>query len=325
MTYRDEFSEPPRGPNLLGGIGSKTAFFAVLIALSFMLGVVWKLYVGSGEQQGQNVPIVRADEEGYKVLPDDPGGMDIPHRDSTIFSSLKSGDKEGGSRIENLLARDDNEEPLPRSQLFAGLNTYKSPILSLKSQDSPLDKPVGQAVEPLVTEERTPQKIVAPKKVKPVVEPAVVKPKVEETKTIEKIIEQTAKTKIEPKAAPVPKMKVTPKTKPKVKAVVKSTSNIKSKSSIVAVESAPLPTTGEYYIQLGSVKTSSGAESEWSKIQKRYSSQLSGYSHRVETADLGAKGVFYRIQAGPVSKDQAISTCSAIKKITAGGCLVKKK
>lgn len=319
MIYRDEFDEPPRGPNILGGIGSKAAFLAVLIALSFMVGVVWKLYVGNGDSQGQNVPIVRADEESFKVIPDDPGGMEIPNRDSTIFSSLKSSDKEGETRIENLLADNKNEEPLPRSQLFAGLNTHKSPTLSLEAKDSPLDKPVGKKVQKeqlsekevkkvieraaeTKIEEAALSKVVVPKKVEPVVKP------------------ETVQKKVAPKVAPVPKAKV----KPKVKPVFKPKAKVKSKSSVVPVEAAPLPTAGDYYIQLGSVKSLTGAEGEWKKIKKRYSSQLSGFSHRVETADLGAKGVFYRIQAGPVSKKQALSTCGAIKKITAGGCLVKK-
>ena len=273
MTYNNEFDDLPRGGSgFLSTIGPKAAFFAVLIALSFMVGVVWKLYIGSNEgtASGQNVPIVRADDAPFKVIPDDPGGMEIPHRDSTIFSSLKSEREGGGNRIENLLANDKNEDPLPRSQLFAGLNTEANPDIDAPAQDSPLDKPAGNAAQQMTDE-------IVPKKTEPVVKP-VTEPK--------------------PVVKPAPEAAIVP---------------------------APKPVAGGYYIQLGSVKTNLGAQSEWKKIIAKYPNQLSGFSHRVEKADLGEKGIFYRIQAGPLNKDKATRVCNDIKKINPGACLVKKK
>lgn len=277
MTYHDEFDDPPRsGGGFLSTVGPKAAFFAVLIALSFMVGVVWKLYVGSNANGGaeQNVPIVRADSAPFKVIPEEPGGMEIPHRDSTIFSSLKSNHAAEDNRIENLLANG-GEQPLPRSQLFAGLNTEENKMDA--PQGSPLDQPLGKAAQQIAPEP------VIPKKVEPVLE----------AKPLLKV-----KPKTEPKAAP--------------KAVVKA-------------KPAPALVSGDYYIQLGSVKTMLGAQSEWKKIVNKYPDYLTGFAHRVEKADLGEKGTFYRIQAGPVSKDRASAVCNNIKKITPGGCLVKKK
>jgi hypothetical protein len=49
---------------------------------------------------------------------------------------------------------------------------------------------------------------------------------------------------------------------------------------------------------------------------------LSGAEYRVQRADLGAKGVFFRIQAGPMSKDSAKSVCDAIKASKPGGCVI---
>lgn len=313
MTYRDEFDEPPRGKSsFLSRVGPKAAFFVVLIALSFMIGVVWKLYVGASNNDGQNVPIVRADDNPFKVIPDDPGGMEIPHKDSTIFSSLKDA-REGDNKIENLLAEDDNEEPMPRSQLFAGLNTEKNPDLDNNGQASPLDKPVGDIAQNIGQEmEKTPEvaKEVVQDTVKDVVK---ITPKLE-------IPEAVVPEKVDPVVKPVEAPKPDP--------VIVKKAALKAQPQPVKTIAAPSVSSsraGGYYIQLASVKSAQGAESEWKKILKKYSSQLSGYSHRVERADLGAKGVFYRIQAGPVSKDKATATCARIKKVTPGGCLVKKK
>jgi len=302
MTYRDEFDEPRRGDSFLGRVGPKAAFFVVLIALSFMIGVVWKLYVGaSGGDSEQNVPIVRADNNPFKVTPDDPGGMEIPHKDSTIFSSLNS-DNDNEKKIENLLAEDDNEEPMPRSQLFAGLNTDANPDLTVEEEDSPLDQPVSDDAQQIgqpMEEEETPatieEKIAEAEESEPV--------KIEAPKKVEPAVET--------KAAPEP-VKEEPKPVPEPVKVVPAP--------------APVTTTasGDYFVQLASVKDSAAAEAEWKKLAAKYSA-LSGYAHRIEKADLGAKGTFYRIQAGPVSKDKATATCEAIKKITPGGCLVKKK
>ncbi len=331
MTYRDEFDEPRRrgGTGFLGAIGPKVAFFAVLIALSFMIGVVWKLYVGNGGENvaGQSIPIVRADGEPFKVIPDDPGGMDIPHKDSTIFSSLKSEEEKNkrSKRIENLLADNSDELPLPRSELFAGLNTEKNPDIDAPAQVSPLDRPmsgdraqkIGEKIGNEIEKARIEAKAVADaatesaaQKMQNAVQdtnPAVIVPK--KVEPVIKLSTTVPKAIVTPPPVQVP----TPVRKvvtPPAKKVVKSFSPSVS---------------GSYYIQLGSVKSSSGAEAEWKKILKKYSSQLSGFSHRVEKADLGAKGVFYRIQAGPVSKSKATSVCGEIKKITSGGCLVKKK
>ena len=84
----------------------------------------------------------------------------------------------------------------------------------------------------------------------------------------------------------------------------------------------PAPTTtGTHYIQLGSVKDKSGAEAEWKKMQKDFPA-LASLSLRVQEADLGAKGKFYRIQGGSVAQDKAKSICAEIAAKRPGGCIV---
>lgn len=318
MTYRDEFDEPPRS-GFISRVGPKAAFFVVLIALSFLIGMVWKLYVGGGDK-GVNVPIVRADTDNFKVTPDDPGGMEIPHKDSTIFSSLKAERAENENKIENLLADDNNEEPMPRSQLFAGLNTDQNTDIGKDTDPSPLDQPLSQKaqeIEEAVQNETTNVASFIESTVAPVVEPV---PEITVPKKVEPVIEAKPEPKVEAAPAPKPAIKATPKPKP-----VATPTSTPVSNSTAAVVPKTAPASGDYFIQLGSVKTKLGAETEWKKIVAKYPTQLSGYPHRVETANLGDKGTFYRIQAGPVSKAKADSVCGEIKKITPGACLVKKK
>ena len=368
MKNRDEFDDP-KGNDLLGSVGPKAAFFIVLIALSFMIGVVWKLYVSGGGDNAQNVPIIRAETEPYKVEPVDAGGMDMPHKDSTIFSSLNS-DPDADSRIENLLADDTDEKPMPRSELFAGLNTEPSPELHSETQDTPLDQPLSEDQERIVeqakeaenvitaliddganaivdgdndndavsnadtvadtdmaenTEIKIPEKVTATTNML-MEQDAAVKEKIEsaekalaEKKALEEKLkrEQEAAAKAKEKAEALAKIEADKK---KLAEAAKKAAT----ASSPATSPAPVKMAGDYYVQLASVQDKSRADAEWKKLKSKYGSALSGYNYRIETAQL-AKGTYYRIQAGPVSKSQANKTCGVIKRINASGCLVKKK
>lgn len=79
---------------------------------------------------------------------------------------------------------------------------------------------------------------------------------------------------------------------------------------------------GNIYIQLASVKSEADAKSKWTTLKSKYSS-LSSLSLKVQKADLGAKGTFYRVQAGPTSVDNATSICGKIK-AAKGDCIIAK-
>lgn len=79
---------------------------------------------------------------------------------------------------------------------------------------------------------------------------------------------------------------------------------------------------GSTYLQLGAVKTEVDAKAQWPKLQKLHPS-LAGLSLRIQKADT-PKGVFYRIQAGPLAESSAREVCAALNAKKAGGCLVKR-
>jgi hypothetical protein len=75
-------------------------------------------------------------------------------------------------------------------------------------------------------------------------------------------------------------------------------------------------------IQLAAVRNAAEAPKEWSRLQQLLGSALTGLSLTVETVDLGAKGVYRRIQAGPFpDKASAAAKCEAIKALKQD-CLV---
>ena len=78
-------------------------------------------------------------------------------------------------------------------------------------------------------------------------------------------------------------------------------------------------------IQLVSMPSETAAWDAWKQISGKYSSQLTGLTAIVESADLGTKGTFYRVQTGPFATVAAAQErCTTIK--AAGlDCLVVGK
>lgn len=287
----------------------KKAFAVVTVtAAVLLLGVVIaSSYPGSDEQAAaDSVPIVRADAGDYKVRPDNPGGMEIPYRDSTVFSS---GDQ-AAPGTENILADDSAEEPVSRDAAFAGLNT---------NADQPGGAPVAEVpprgelsrVEPILppsNEELVQQAIGTD-------QPSAAQAgSGTETAAALPMPEPTTPAPVE-EGAPAPVAKAeTPAAEPKDEAPA-----VEPAAGTTAAKVTP----GGSYVQLASVKDPSGAAREYKKMQAKYSA-LSGVDYRTQAADLGAKGTFHRIQAGPMSKESAGKVCAAIKS-AGGSCLVVGK
>jgi hypothetical protein len=78
-------------------------------------------------------------------------------------------------------------------------------------------------------------------------------------------------------------------------------------------------------VQLASLPSEAAAWDAWKQISGKYSAQLTGLTAMVESADLGTKGTFYRVQTGPFATVSAAQErCTAMK--AAGlDCLVVGK
>lgn len=297
----EDFDEEDQGGvfdqifNIISNRQREFAIVSVLAAVVVLGLIVWDGNSGGADGPAESVPIVRADANDYKSAPDNPGGMEIPYRDSTVFAS---GNTDGGT--ENILADAAPEDaPLPKEELFAGLNTQEqvppaaAPVIADGNKVEPVLPPTNDAlVSEAIGLPPLPGATDAAEDAPIAFEPAPVAKVAEkkvEPKAVEKAVEKVAKT--EPAAG--------------------------AASAVKAI--AP----GGSYVQLASVKNVGGAAGEYKKMQVKYPS-LSGVSFRTQEANLGAKGTFHRIQAGPMSKDSAASVCNAIK-AKGGSCLVVTK
>jgi hypothetical protein len=79
-------------------------------------------------------------------------------------------------------------------------------------------------------------------------------------------------------------------------------------------------------IQLAAVKNADEATPEWSRLQKSLGTQLDGLVLTVESVDLGTKGIYHRIQAGPFpDKGAAQAKCAVIKQMNQDCLVVVRK
>lgn len=71
--------------------------------------------------------------------------------------------------------------------------------------------------------------------------------------------------------------------------------------------------TGGWRVQVASVKNEDVAKSTWARLQSAHGDALANLRMQAVRVDLGDKGVWYRVQAGPLDEKQAQSVCSSMK------------
>ena len=251
------------------------AVLVLLVTAGLFALVISMSLSGSGDDKV--LPVVRADHSPVKEAPEDRGGMDVPHQDSTVFAQLGGTDAEGMKpRVEDLFADSASAAEEAASDAAAVLDAV------MPSADD-LDKAKEEAAAKVAAKEK-------PKDL----HPAGSSP--ETLAFVKSALEDSKKKEVKP--AEKPKM-------------------------VANTEPAAGTATGTHFVQMASVKDEARAAGEWGKLQKKYPA-LQGTSYRVQRKDLGEKGIFYRIQAGPFSKDKAAVICETVK-AASGGCFLVTK
>jgi len=79
-----------------------------------------------------------------------------------------------------------------------------------------------------------------------------------------------------------------------------------------------------YLIQLSAVRNEANAKGEWTRLVKKHADVLGGLELVIQRADLGAKGVFYRVRGGWfANRGEAKAICDELAKRNVG-CLLAK-
>lgn len=80
---------------------------------------------------------------------------------------------------------------------------------------------------------------------------------------------------------------------------------------------------GSYVVQVTSQRSREAALAAYQQLQRKYPSVLGGRSPSIQTANLGAKGTYYRVRIPGGSQAQAAQLCSRLK-AAGGDCVVTR-
>ena len=334
-TPRRSYSADDLGyPNKKGSLlrNPVVATVALLVGASILAGVI---IMATPDQDDELVPVIKADNSPIKTAPSDPGGMAIPNRDSTLFDQMSGAETTSGSdikpQVENLLAaaKDTAKQEIAKPVE----ETVKQAKTAVKDAQADLKAEAEKAVKDVENilqkaKDAVPQpsqadlaSVPAKKGTPPsqYTKPEKLHPAGSSPETlafVRSVLEQSSEDNTDNPAPAPSKTAIVPELP--VKAAPEAPNAV---STATATPNAALT----HFIQLSSIRDAARADDQWSKLQSQYSAQLSGAQHRVEKKDLGAKGIYYRIQAGPFTKADAAAKCDAIKSITPSGCYIVAK
>ncbi len=275
-----------------GGGSQGRLLLSVALALAAVIATVvtiWYIFANQPPHADDGkVPVVSAEPGPVKTKPVEPGGMEVPNQDKLVYQRLNPGTAQPGA--ERLLPPPEQPQPPPADAPRKESLSLATPKRSLES----LNEPPAPAAAP------EPPVAAAPPAPPPEPPPPA---KVEEPAPAEapKPVQQQAEA---PKPAePTP---------------------------AVAEKPAPAPAPavagkdGGWRIQLAAMRDEASAREAWQRLTASHAELLAGLTPDVVRADLGARGIFYRLRAGPLDETGARKLCDELGKRKIG-CLVVRK
>ena len=225
-----------------------------------------------------------ADDSPIKSRPDDPGGMDVPHQDATIYNEL-SGSNQKKAEVEHLLPGAETPMTPPAPAPVAAATQPAAPVADAT--------PSTQSDNAAITEE-APQIAAVPVSPAPVQATEAPVSLSQPGAVSNNAVQNKAPTPIPSTVAPAKS------------ATIAAGSPMTSASKMPAGSSS-------VKIQLGSVPSEQVAHSEWQRLSQKNADVLGGMNANFVKADIPGKGTYFRIQAGPLQEAKATSTCTALK------------
>ncbi len=129
---------------------------------------------------------------------------------------------------------------------------------------------------------------------------------------------------IPPAGAPPAAAAAPPVTQPPQQSAAARPAPVPAPAAPAAAPPAASAAVGGSRIQLASVRDTAAAQREWARVSRQYADLLGHLTPQFIPADLGDRGVFVRVQAGPfASPEAAKATCDALRARGAGCNVVR--
>ena len=228
-----------------------SASYKVLMYLGIVVLASWLSYQ-QGKVDGhseQNPATITSDNETTTIIPDDPGGLEIPNQNLTIYDS-------GEDLTESSTLNPEENQTMPEPD---------QPIMSVDPETDLSQSEINKIIEDLSDSKKNIQAS-------------------EETQP-----------------ATVDEKEISSQGEDFVANIAKDLKN------------EDLNEVGSYRVQLASLTSEAVAENELSKMKDRFSNVLNDFELKIYPVNIEGKGMYYRIQAGPIkTSDEAKNLCNEL-------------
>lgn len=304
-------------------------------------------FSGGGPTNPSDIPTIKADGT-VRQKPADPGGIDIPHQDVRVYDQLE-GKRDNAQAVEHLLPPPevpkeappspradgvaptvDASAPVPTAAPVAPVTETPAPVAAptaaakpgakSAAKDEILDRSAAaKSVSTTVAVPPAPAAVPAP--LPEAAAPAPSSPAPASLAVPAASAAASVKTPKAPAAPPVTIDQLLNRDAVPAKADDKVAKT--DKTEIAAPKTAPVAA-GKAVIQLASMPNEAQAQATMKSLQQKHAQALGGVSLHVVRADLGGRGVYYRIQSQGIAESDAARICSSLKQANAGCILVRK-
>ena len=228
-----------------------SASYKVLMYLGIVVLASWLSYQ-QGKVDGrseQNSATITSDNETTTIIPDDPGGLEIPNQNLTIYDS-------GEDLTESSTLNPEENQTMPEPD---------QPIMSVDPETDLSQSEINKIIEDLSDSKKNIQAS-------------------EETQP-----------------ATVDEKEISSQGEDFVANIAKDLKN------------EDLNEVGSYRVQLASLTSETVAENELSKMKDKFSNVLNDFELKIYPVNIEGKGMYYRIQAGPIkTSDEAKNLCNEL-------------
>ncbi len=322
------------------------------LVIGGVLAFAFKDSINLPLSDGGAPPLIQADRTPVKVTPDQPGGKEFPHKNKQIYDRLNGSER---AETERLVSRQEQVAPAPAAtgldaDTAAGpaqgaTTAQPTPAAPAQSTEGPRKvrtlqiRPDGQvvqqqaaqqpaaapapAVPPLPGSDSGATPGIAVTMPQPAASPAAA-PATPATTVVpaapaappagtQPPPAQTATTAAPATPAPLPAPRPTPAA---------------AAPAATAAPANPAAASGQsssiYVVQVASRRSQAMALAAYADLQQKYTSLLGNYQPMIQSADLGQRGVWYRLRVGPMSqKQEADSLCRKLRRAGLRSCLVR--
>jgi hypothetical protein len=284
------------------------------VALGGALAFAYKQ--SGGAMSTSEPPVVQADSRPVKEAPDQSSGKDFPHKNKLIYDRFVSDDQQ--PEQDHLVPRqEDVAMPAMPGMQASGPAASPAPAGQVTDPNAPptvatVDDPEGgpRRVKTLVV--RADGSVMQPD-VTASAAPAAQAPAGAPQGAPSQPQAQTAAVQTGPAPAPSRVAAIPPQPEAKIKPAAPATDAAAAKPA----------NRSQYVVQVGSKQNQTDALATFADMQQKYPTLLANYRPMVQKADLGAKGVWYRLRIGPIAdKGAATKLCSQLKSQGLSDCLV---